>query len=331
MEKILITGAAGFIGSSLARHLLQTGRELILFVRSKERLPREFTSSSAVTIVTGDITDRDAVARAVAGAGKVVHCVVYPNNINFEEARRVNVEGTRHVLEAARDHQLKHVVFLSTCAVYGLHTQGVVDESSPLVPSNDAYCDTKIEAEHLCLAFNRSHVPVTILRIPSVYGPGSRLWTRDLGDMLLSRRFPLINGGRGAFASVYIEDLISAISLVLEEPRACGEVFNVVGEQSTLRDFVTGYALALGAPSPRSIPQWAAKAFAYANLAVARARGLSPAIHPGTIDMLTIEVQYNGDKLRSIGWKPNTTLAEGLIKAAEWYQATTHGAYPGNG
>jgi len=325
MEKILITGAAGFIGSSLARHLLLSGQELVLFVRSKEKLSREFASSSRVTIVEGDITDRDAVARAVAGAAKAVHCVVYPNNFSFENARRVNVEGTRHLLEAARDRRLTNIVFLSTCAVYGLRTKGIVTECSPLIPSNDVYCDTKIEAEKLCLEFIRSNVPVTILRVPSVYGPGSRLWTKDLGNMLLSRRFPLISGGRGAFAAVYIDDLVSAISMVLADRRACGEIFNVVGDQSTLRDFVAGYCLALGAPTPRSIPKWAAKAFACAHLAVAKTRRLPPAIHPGTIDMLTIETQYSGDKLRSLGWKPATTLADGLAKAAAWYKATNMG------
>jgi dihydroflavonol-4-reductase len=321
MGKILITGATGFIGSALARRFFQLGEELILFVRNKEKLPGDLFASPKVAIAEGDITDPDAVSRAVSGAGQVIHCVVYPDNVSWEHARRVNVEGTRNLLRAASGHRVKHVVFLSTCAVYGLQTVGVVDENSPMVRSNDVYCDTKIEAEEICLEYSRSGIPVTILRIPSVYGPGSKLWTMDLGDMLLDRKFPLISGGKGAFACTYIDDLVDAVSLVLQEERAHGEIFNVIGEQSTLKDFVTGYCLALGTPVPRRIPGWAAKAFAHASLAVSKARGVPPAIHPKTIDMLTIQVKYDGEKLRSFGWRPKTGLEAGLRKAAEWYRA----------
>lgn len=320
MGKILITGAAGFIGSALARHFFQLGEDLILFVRNKEKLPVEWLESSRVAVVEGDITDEASVRRAVSGADRIVHGAVHPDNFSREQARRVNVEGTRNLLNAARGHRVKNVVALSTCAVYGLRTVGEVDERSPLIPSNDVYCDTKIEAEKVCLEHARS-LPVTILRIPSVYGQGSKLWTKDLGDMLLERKFPLINGGSGAFACVYIDDLVCAVSLVLQEPGAYGEVFNVIGEQTTLGTFVTRYCDALGAPMPRSIPGWAAKAYACAHLAVAKAVGRPPAIHPKTIDMLTIQVRYNGDKLRSFGWKPVTGLGEGLIRSAEWYRS----------
>jgi Nucleoside-diphosphate-sugar epimerases len=320
MGKLLITGASGFIGSALARHFHSLGGELVLFVRNKAKLPDDLSASSRVTVVEGDITDEDAVLRALDGVDKVVHCVVHPDNFNRELARRINVGGTRNLLRAARGRQAAHVVVLSTCAVYGLYTVGEVKENAPLVPSNDVYCDTKIEMERLCLARSDSGFPVTILRIPSVYGPGSTLWTRDLGDMLLERKFPLIGGGSGAFACVYIDDLVDAVSLVLREREAHGEVFNVIGEQSTLKAFVAGYCRALGAPQPRSVPGWAARAFAHVLAFAAKVKGQPPAIHPKTIDMLTIQATYNGDKLRSLGWRPKTSLGQGLARSAEWYR-----------
>jgi nucleoside-diphosphate-sugar epimerase len=321
MGKLVITGAAGFIGSALARHFLALGKELVLFVRSKAKLPADLSASSGITIVEGDFADEASVVRALDGAGEVVHCAVHPDIFNREAAWRVNVEGTRRLLQAARSRGVRHVVFLSTCAVYGLKTVGEVNENSPLVPSNDVYCDTKIEAEKLCRAFSGPMFPVTVLRIPSVYGPGSKLWTRDLGDMLLARKFPLLSGGNAAFACVYVDDLVHAVSLVLREPGAYGEVFNVIGEQTTLKDFVVGYGRALGAPTPRSVPAWAARAYACVHTAAAKAVGLPPAIHPKTVDMLTIRTTYNGDKLRLYGWRPKTTLEEGLARSAEWYRA----------
>lgn len=238
----------------------------------------------------------------------------------------MNVGGTANLLAAAEAAGLGRMICLSTCAVYGLKAQGEMTEASPLRLSDDPYCDTKVEAEHLCLDAAARGLPVTVLRLPSVYGPESRLWTYTLGRQLLARRFPLLDGGRAAFACTYIDDAAEAVLLALQEPAATAPAYNVIGQQTTLAEFVTGYAAALGAPPPMRIPAWPVRMAAAATAAGCRLLGLTLPLSPRTVEMLLVRCTYSGERFRQLGWRPGVSLGEGLQRAAEWFHS---GRQPG--
>lgn len=209
--------------------------------------------------------------------------------------------------------------------MYGLKARGELTEEAPLLRSDDPYCDTKVEAEQLCRQAATQGLPVTVLRLPAVYGPGSRLRTHLLGDLLLARRFPLLGGGEAPFACTYIDDAVTAVLLALQRPEAAGQVYNVIGQQTALATFVRGCADALRAPDPIRLPAWPVRLAAAAVAAGSRALGQTPPLTRSSIDMLLIRCTYNGQRFRQLGWRPEIPLAEGLRRAAAWYQACRAG------
>lgn len=321
MTEVLVTGGTGFIGAQICRSLVDDGQAVRLLVRSATRLPAELRHHPLIRCVEGDVTWPASLGAALRGVSRVVHCAVWPANTDWLQARRVNVGGTAHLLAAAAAAGVERVICLSNCAVYGLKAVGELTEAAPLLPSDDPYCDTKVEAEQLCREATAQGLPITVLRLPAVYGPGSRLWTEQLGEQLLARRFPLLDGGAASFACTYIDDAVAAVRLALERPAAAGQVYNVIGQQATLAAFAGGYAEALQAPPPVRLPSWPVRAAAALVAAGYGALGRTPPISPRTLDMLLIRCTYNGERFRQLGWRPRVSLEEGLRRAAAWYRS----------
>ena len=143
--KILVTGAAGFIGVRLVQRLLRDGHTVVALVRTPRgelKLPRP-----GLTVVRGDMTDRASLDRACAGCDVVVHLANATAIPDWNVARAINVEGTRALLEAAKRAQVKRMVFTSTL--------------SALREKRGPYGQTKLEAE---VVVRQSGMPFVILR-----------------------------------------------------------------------------------------------------------------------------------------------------------------------
>ena len=243
--KILVTGAGGFIGAWLVERLHLRGCE-------KVRAGIRTWSSAArvgrfpVEIVLCDVLDVAQVDKAIAGMDAVVHCAYGPRN--------VNVQGTRNLLDASLRHGVRRFVHLSTIEVYGT-TEGSINESSPLTHTGSEYGDSKIEAEDACREYGAKGLPVVILRPTVVYGPFASLWVVKFAERITSGNWASFRQyGEGLCNLVYIEDLIDAVLLSLESPRACGEAFNINGpEVITWNEYFSHLGDALGVPRLREI------------------------------------------------------------------------------
>lgn len=222
-ERILITGAGGFIGCRVAEYLYASGRgEVRAGVRrwsSAARLGR-----MPVEIVQCDVTDPDQVAQAMDGVDAVIHCAVGDAS--------VTVEGTRNVFEAALAAGVRRVVHLSTIDVYG-EASGVVSEDSPRRVTGSAYGDSKVAAEEVGESFLARGLPLVVLRPTLVYGPFSASWTVLYAERLASGSWFLPEEFcDGVCNLVYVDDLVQAIMLSLSRDEAVGKVFNISGAET---------------------------------------------------------------------------------------------------
>ncbi len=250
-KRILVTGGTGFIGSRLVERLvLEHQAEVRVLLRTYSRAAR--IARFPIELSEGDITVPGDVQSASRGCDFVFHCA-YGNAGNTKLQRRVNVDGTRNVMEAAKNSGIGRVVHMSTVSVYGATPDGDLDETATrhYCRPADAYSDTKLDGEKLALEYaaNQS-VPVAVIQPTMVYGPYAPGWTMRILNDLKNNRVILIDDGEGLCNPVYIDDVITAMLLAAVEPNAPGEVFLISGDRAvTWREFYERYEQMLGCRS----------------------------------------------------------------------------------
>lgn len=229
---ILVTGANGFVGRHLVRRLRQDGLAVRAVVRAPARA-QELADLGA-EVVAGDINDAPSLAAAAQGCDRVVHLVGIIQEGRGFTFRSVHVEGTRNVLEAAKQAGAKHFVYQSAL---GTRENARSD-----------YHTTKFEAEKLVKA---SGIPFTILRPSLIYGPGD-LFTLRLAEMIrLSPVLPVVGSGRSKIQPVYIEDVASCLLKILADGRHLGKTYEIGGpEQLNYMEVTRAIAGALGVDRP---------------------------------------------------------------------------------
>ena len=224
VARYLITGGAGFLGINLARFLLARGHD----VASLDIAPFDYPERDRVDIHTGDIRDKDAVARAVEGANVVVHTAAALPLYKKQDILTTDVDGTRNVLAASHEAGVERVIHISSTAVYGIPDHHPLLEDDPLVGVG-AYGEAKIAAEELCLEYRRKGLCAPIIRPKSFVGP-ERLgvfailyeWAGE------GRSFPVLGSGRNRYQLLDVEDLCEAIFLAATAPpEAANDTFNI--------------------------------------------------------------------------------------------------------
>ncbi len=241
INRILITGAAGYIGSVLTRMLLERGyyvKALDILRFGGESL-LELMNYENFTFIRGDVRDSYLLDSVLKDIDMVVHLAAIVGDPACKKeprlAREVNLDATKQLYNLAQKHGVKRFVFASTCSNYGKMADpgAFVDEHSPLRPVS-LYAETKVEAELFLLGQNRSNIckPV-VLRFATVYGISPRMrfdltvneFTRELA---LGREL-VVYGEQFWRPYCHVVDLARSIVLALESPEAkvAFEVFNV--------------------------------------------------------------------------------------------------------
>lgn len=240
---VLVTGAHGFIGGRVVKRLADRGYRVRGLVRREGDLPK-------VETVRGDVTDRGAMQRVVEGVDAVVHCAAEFGS-DFEQAKRVNVEGTRHLAEAALSQGCERFVHLSTCGVYDLVGREVVEEATPTWAWDPAthlvYGVTKAQAERELREVARDGLDVVILRPPNCLGPDElNSWSYHIALAAQDGRLEAAGAGSNTWPYVVIDNLLDAIDLALEHPGAAGETYTVVDGHTTWGEYAGIFASWLG-------------------------------------------------------------------------------------
>ncbi len=319
----LVTGATGCIGGRLAERLAaEEGVSVRGMVRNPAKARR--LRSAGVDVVVGDLTRPDSLKAAVEGCEIVFHCAARVSDWGTrKEFYEENVQGTKHMLDAALAAGVERFVHISSIGVYGFGAGPGTDESSPHRASGDLYCDTKIEAEQLACRYQRElGLPVVIIQPGMVYGPHAWFYTIRPVEMIRAGVRALVSGGRGTCILVYIDNLVDGIILATRHEGAVGEAFILCDLHLTFKELFEIYARMMGGRSFLSIPKPVAWLGAMMLEGVAHLTGRRPAFTRTTIRALTIfRATMTTTKAREqLGYTPRVSLEEGMRSTESWLQ-----------
>ncbi len=312
-KRILITGGAGFIGTTLARQLVERNEIVALDNLHRDALTQtDLLDHPNLTFHQADVLDADVVRELAQGATHIVHCagIAGVDTVLQSPVRtmRVNVIGTYHVLEAglAALGTLERLVDFSTSEVFGSQAFRVAETSATVTGSVGearwTYAVSKLAGEHMAHAYHAElGVPTTSVRPFNVFGPGQIGGgaIRAFIEAALAGEDLTIHGdGSQIRAWCYVDDMVAATLLVLEHPNAVGQSFNI----GNARSAVTIYDLAQR---------------------IKRLTGCPGEIVFRPLHYIDVELRIpNVDKARDLlGFEPSVELDEGLARTVAWYQS----------
>jgi len=325
--KVLVTGATGFTGGHLARALAGRGHEVRALVRdrSRARFDASPLPAAGVVAVEGDLAAPDALARACAGVEVVYHIAATYREAGQPDAayRAINVDGTRHLLEAALAAGVSRVVHCSTGGVHGHIAQPPANEDAPFNPG-DVYQDTKLEAEQLARRFGNEHgLDVVVARPIGIHGPGDTRFLKMFRG-LARGRFPLLGPCTAFYHLTYIDDLVEGFRLCGEVPGARGRTYLLAGERyTTLEELVRLVARELGVAPPRlHLPVWPVWTAGLLCELVCVPLRIEPPLYRRRVDFYTKSRAFDITRAKTeLGYRPAVDLTTGIQRTIQWYRA----------
>jgi acetylornithine/succinyldiaminopimelate/putrescine aminotransferase/nucleoside-diphosphate-sugar epimerase len=323
----LVTGATGFIGSHLAERLLAEGHQVRCLVRSTSDTSR--LEQLEVELAVGALEDAASLARAANGCDYVFHCGAMVTDWGTtEEIERINVEGTRNLLEASARASVRRFVHVSSTDVYGYPGGRGIDETHTGNGFRNWYSHTKRDAEREVSRAAASHgLDVVIVRPATVWGPRSTDVVGEIGKAIQGGYMLLVSRGRAIAGLVYIDNLIDAVLLAFRHEAVAGEAFNVTdGLPITWKQFTDGLAERLGAREARySMPYWLANGVGFSletgyRFVRRKTRLSAPALlSRQAVHVMGLDQDFSNRKAREmLGWEPRISYAEGLDATVAW-------------
>ena len=324
-ETIFVTGATGFIGTTLVNRLVERGHSVHALSRATSNT--DGLSHERISLVRGDIMDRESLARGMEGCTQVYHLAAYAKNWSKDPAMffRQNVDGMKNVCDAATSAGVRRIVFTSTIVVFGPTPPGVVgDEAMPRITQNyyTEYEESKAVAEKEALKLGASGLPVVIVNPTRVYGPGKLTEGNSVSlmlDMYQRGRLPiLLNNGKDIGNYVLVDDLVRGHILAMEKGRI-GERYILGGENVSLKGLFTIVDELTGKRHRQfSLPPRLAMVYSGLEKKKAEWLGLYPQITPGWVETFLQDWAYSSAKAqRELGYEI-TPLREGVGRTLEW-------------
>ena len=311
-QKVLITGANGFIGNRLLQHYKSQGIAVIGV---------DLTGNQE-DIFQGDIGQPESISHLLADCEVVIHTAALVSNaIADADMWRVNVLATHNLVEAAKKHNVKRFVQISSIVAYGNTATGELDENHPVHADGGSYVLTKLASEHAVLAATaNSAMELVIIRPGDVYGPGSRPWVVLPLEAINKGQFMLPAKGEGFFRPIYIDDLIRGIALATTSQQAAGEIINLSCEgYITTAQFFSYHYRWLNKRGPLKVPTSLALFAAATASKIAGVTGGVNEASTATVRQLSTNSWFSIAKAeRLLGWKPEVSLNTGMQASQEW-------------
>jgi len=326
--RVFITGINGFIGSNLAARLIEEGQEVSGLVRKTSDL--SFLEGLKVKLFFGDLSNRTLLYKATEGVDVVYHVAGLASDWGpIELFRKINVEGTKNLLESSVNSGVKRFVFISSTAVHGFWGFRDASEDSQKMATVFPYCITKKEAEDLVNRFHRERgLPTLIIRPGNVFGPRDRVTFAKMAELIEKGQMVYISRGRPLTCPTYVENLIDAILLAVDRKDTVGETFIVTdGLEITWKEYMDKIAEKLGVRRPLfSVPYpvaYSAAAVCEAILKLFRSKK-PPIITRYRIANVGKDYHFSIKKARAkLGYQPRVSLDEGMERTVEWYKSNS--------
>lgn len=328
-DRILVTGASGFIGGKVVEHLLSLGfRNLCCFTRSsaKEFKARTSTARSEsaprVEVKRGNLLSREDCAEAVKDAKLIIHLAAGRGEKSYPDAFLNSVVTTRNLLDATvKEGCLKRFVNISSFAVYSnaKKTPRVLDESSPIESNpeqrGEAYCYAKVRQDEIVTDYSKKYgIPYVIVRPGYVFGPGKKDISGRVGIDTFG--FFIHLGGGNSIPFTYIDNCAEAIALAGIVKGVEGEVFNIIDDDlPSSRQFLRLYKRNVRHFKSIYLPHFLSYAFCYLweRYSSWSAEQMPPAFTRGKWYAHWKKTRYSNQKIKTmLGWKPAVPMAEGL-------------------
>lgn len=251
--KVFVTGATGFIGTHVVRQLSQTDHKYWCLVRNTSKA-QELEKLGA-RLVTGDVTDKDSLYPGMKGCDWVINLA---NLYSFWEPdkriyRKVNVDGTRNIMECALETAVSKVIHVSTGGIYGKPTDCPFNEESTVGPARfSEYFRTKYEGDQIAWNFHKEkELPLVMIYPAAVLGPGDPKATGKYIQDLIHRRMPATVLHDSVLTWVHVRDVAEAILNAAEKETNIGEKYLVGKHQMSIKEFNELVSEVSGIPLPK--------------------------------------------------------------------------------
>jgi nucleoside-diphosphate-sugar epimerase len=326
--KVLVTGAAGFLGGHLVDMLLDHGDEVRAMVRPTEDATR-LRQLDGVEVALGDLVDRESLKRAVQGVRRVYNVAAKTGPWGLEkEYNAVNVWGVADLITASMDAGVQRVVHTSSITVYGHHLKGIITEDHPFHAEDNPYSRSKIAGEKMIDDFVKEQgAPVVIVRPAWIYGPRDNASFGRFVAMVESRKGFLIGSGSNIVPVVYVRDVAQGLI------KAGDASDDVVGKAYTLADerrvtqaeYLNTVADFLKVPPvTRKIPYFALFAAGRAAelgwQAMGRRKSSPPPVTTYGVTLLGGNQEFSIQKARQeLGYEPAYDMIRGVFEGVNWF------------
>jgi nucleoside-diphosphate-sugar epimerase len=324
---VLVTGATGLLGSHLTDLLLERGEEVRVLVQRGDGVS-QFAHPN-VAICWGHLGDRAALAAAVRGVDRVLHCAARTGPWGQEaDYEAVNVRGLQTLVESALAAGVRRFVHVSSITVHGNDVHGAADETAPLRVEPNPYSRSKIAGERLLERMIRdAGAPVTIVRPGWIYGPRDVASFARFAALIERGQMVMIGSGRNHIPLIYVRDVADGILLASAKAHAAGRAYLLVNDEPvTQYDYLAAMAAALGVPPPRRhIPYRLALMLGTAAETVGHLtqRTSPPPVMRYGVQLLGAENRFDISRARrELGFCPQVPLAEGVRRSIAWYRTT---------
>ncbi len=323
-KKILITGANGFLGSHLCFYFASKGYNVTGTVRFNVMVSN--LKHKNIKIIKTKY--QDDLDEAIKDADYIIHAAALLSS-SFRSKRedfyKANVVLTEKLLEqAVKSKKLKKFIFISSVGIYGVTGKKCASEDRAVGNNLTDYEWSKYEAEKKCQEFHKQGVPIIILRLSQLYGPGMKYgWPRIFKE-ISNKRFFLIGRAEGSIQPLYIDDAVRGIEAAIISKVNSGEIFNMAGREIIiLHNLFNQIAALLNAGKFKNIPYWPIYMLAYFL------KFIPASLKSEKLNLLTIHnISFFREShcydiikaIKQLNFNPLVDIKEGLKNTLGWYQ-----------
>jgi len=326
--KVLVTGAAGFLGGHLVDMLVERGDEVRAMVRPVEDASY-LRSLAGVEIVNGDLTNAASLRHAVKGVQRVYNVGAKTGPWGPEEVyRAINVQGLAYLIHAAVDAGVQRIVHTSSITVYGHHLHGIVTEDYPYHAEDNPYSRTKIAGEKLVTSLVKDQgAPVVVVRPAWIYGPRDTASFGRFVGLVESGKGFFIGSGKNIVPTVYVRDVAQGLIKAGDAgDEVIGRAYTLASDQRvTQEEYLNTIADALEVSHvsrklPFSALYLAGRTAEVMWQVLGRRKAAPPPVTTYGVTLLGGNQQFSIDKARrELGYTPEFDIKRGVAEGVKWY------------